>query len=155
MKTLSIIFLSSLLIIVAILLSIAASSPVTAPTISGNQSTVTINQTTFKVDIADETREQRIGLSGRDNLAQDQGMLFLFPDKHIRNFWMPNMNFAIDLLWIDDNTIIGYEQNMLPATPDSIITYKSPQPVDKVLEIPTGSINKFDFNIGDKVNINL
>ena len=155
MKTLSIIFLSSLLIIVAILLSIAASSPVTAPTISGNQSTVTINQTTFKVDIADETREQRIGLSGRDNLAQDQGMLFLFPDKHIRNFWMPNMNFAIDLLWIDDNTIIGYEQNMLPATPDSIITYKSPHPVDKVLEIPTGSINKFDFNIGDKVNINL
>ena len=155
MKTLSIIFLSSLLIIVAILLSIAASSPVTAPTISGNQSTVTINQTTFKVDIADETREQRIGLSGRDNLASDQGMLFLFSDKQTRSFWMPNMNFAIDLLWIDDNTIIGYEQNMLPATPDNIITYQSPQPVDKVLEIPAGSIENYNFNINDIINIDL
>jgi uncharacterized protein len=155
MKTLSIVFSSSLILVVVILLFIAVSSPVISPTTSTDQSTVTINQTVFRVDIVDKIQEQRIGLSGRDNLAQDQGMLFLFPDKHIRNFWMPNMNFAIDLLWIDDNTIIGYEQNMLPATPDSIITYKSPQPVDKVLEIPTGSINKFDFNIGDKVNINL
>lgn len=155
MKTLSIIFSASLLIVVAVLLLIAASSPVTAPTTSDSQSTVSINQITFKVDIADDVREQRIGLSDRDSLASDQGMLFLFPDKEMRSFWMPNMNFPIDLLWIDDNTIVGYEENMQPITPDNIMTYKSPQAVDKVLEITAGSIEKYNFNINDIINIDL
>ncbi len=156
MKTLSIVFSSSLILVVVILLFIAASSPVVSPTTSTDQSTVIINQTMFRVDIADDPAEQRQGLSGRDSLAADEGMLFIFPDKKIRNFWMPDMFFAIDLLWIEDMTVVGYQKNMQPLGPlDDAISFSSPRPVDKVLEIPAGSIDKFDFNIGDQVNINL
>ena len=62
MKTLSIVFSSSLILVVVILLFIAVSSPVISPTTSTDQSTVTINQTVFRVDIVDKIQEHLLEL---------------------------------------------------------------------------------------------
>ena len=83
-------------------------------------------------------------------------MLFIFPDKNIRVFWMKDMNFDIDLLWIDDDKIIGYEKNMLGLIrSDKLPKFTSPQEIDKVLEIKAGLIDILDIKIGDIININI
>src|SRR3989344_573955 len=62
----------------------------------------------IRVNLAttDAAREQ--GLSGRENLKEEEGMLFVFdyPDKY--SFWMKDMNFPIDMIWIIENKKIIY-----------------------------------------------
>lgn len=122
-----------------------------------NLSSVAINDKVFKVEVVTEETEQQQGLSGRQSLAADQGMLFVFPDKQVRSFWMKDMNFNIDLLWLDNDKIIGWQVDL--SAPDrniseeKLINYTSPQPVDKVLELPAGTIADLDIKVGDRVII--
>lgn len=59
-----------------------------------------------KIEIA-KTKEDRIrGLSGKKQLDVDSGMLFIFDKPNIYKFWMKDMNFPIDIIWIDKDFII-------------------------------------------------
>ena len=109
-----------------------------------------INDQILSVEIADQPALQAQGLSGRKSLALDQGMLFIFPEKEIQTFWMKDMHFDIDLLWIVDDQIIAWEKEMSAVeTTEQLVT--SPQPVDKVLELSAKSIERLDIAIGDKI----
>ena len=70
---------------------------------------------------------------------------------------MKEMNFDIDLLWIDDNKVIGFEKNMLAPDKDTplneLLKYTSLQPVDKVLEINSGLIEKLGIKTGDIIEL--
>jgi len=120
--------------------------------------TVNINDNYIYASIADDNAKITKGLSDRPFLRNNQGMLFIFPDIQKRIFWMKDMNFAIDLLWINDDQVVGLENNMLPPEPETadedLERYISPLPVDKVLEMPVGSINQFNIKIGDEVTYN-
>lgn len=109
----------------------------------------------FEVDVADTYQEQAQGLSGRESLAVDEGMLFVYADKQSLEFWMKDMLFSIDLLWIEDNTIVAWQENMaIPqagATVFELTTYVSPQAVNRVLELPAGTVKRLSLNIGDQV----
>jgi len=124
-----------------------------------NTSTVSIKNNIFKTEVVQSAEETALGLSGRDSIANDHAMLFIFSDKKVRSFWMKDMNFDIDLLWIDNDKVIGYEQNMLAPDKntaiDKLLKYNSLQPVDKVLEIKAGLIESLDIKIGDTININI
>jgi uncharacterized protein len=117
--------------------------------------TVDINGHTFKIEIAQSLEAKKFGLLGRESIADDEAMLFIFSDKKIRSFWMKDMNFNIDLLWIDNNTIIGLEKNMqaldYTGMGYDLPRYTSLQPIDKVLEIKSGSIENLDIKIGDTI----
>jgi hypothetical protein len=119
------------------------------------KNTVEIKNTLFNIDLAVSADDLERGLSGRKEIANDQAMLFIFSDKSQRSFWMKDMNFNIDLLWIDGNKIVGYEKNMLAPeddTPlDNLAKYTSSQPVDKVLEIKAGLIDSLGIKIGDTI----
>ena len=123
------------------------------------KNTVEINNILFNIDLAVSADDLERGLSGRKEIANDQAMLFIFSDKSQRSFWMKDMNFNIDLLWIDGNKIVAYEKNMLAPeddTPlDNLAKYISPQPIDKVLEIKSGLVDSLSIKIGDTININL
>ncbi len=119
-------------------------------------SKVIVKDKEFKVLLADTLSEQVVGLSGRESLAADQGMLFIFPDKSEHNFWMKSMKFNIDLLWLSDNIIIGWEENMeapaVNAADSQLLRYQSPAGTNRVLELPAGTIKRLDLSIGDRVN---
>lgn len=123
------------------------------------KTTVDINGVVFKTELVKNSKELERGLSGREAIADNQAMLFILPDKNSRVFWMKDMNFNIDLLWIDGDKIIAYEKNMLAPdknTPDSqLLKYKSPQAVDKVLEIKAGLIDLLGIKIGDTIKFNI
>ncbi len=118
-------------------------------------SEITINNQTITVDLAITPLDQQTGLSFKKNLAENKGMLFIYPDKQIRKFWMKDMNFPLDILWLSDDKIISIDKN-LPAAGDlPKVTYSSPVPVNYVLEILGGTSDKFNFKSGDTVKYNL
>jgi len=122
-----------------------------------DQSTVDINGHVFKIEAVYSSTDIMRGLSGRETMADDQAMLFIFPDKQLRTFWMKDMNFNIDLLWIENNEIVAFENNMLAPVENiplnELLRYTSPQPVDKVLEIKAGLINSLNIKIGDTIQL--
>lgn len=114
----------------------------------GNKKVIHINGRVLTVEIADEPHEQTQGLSGRNNLDDNKGMLFIFASPLVPSFWMKDMRFALDMLWLDaSGTIIGIEKNV---SPDMFPTTFSPlSPVKYVLEVNAGWSDRNNIKIGN------
>lgn len=115
---------------------------------------VKIGKNKFITYIADTPIKQMRGLSKMEKIDNDKGMLFIFNTNKKRTFWMKNMNFPIDIIWINGNKIIKISKDIQPPNVvGKILTSKSDNPVDKVLEINAGLSDKLNIRIGDKVDI--
>lgn len=112
-----------------------------------------IGQQVFDLELAD-TKEARVkGLSERDNLAPNKGMLFDFKENSNPQMHMLQMRFPIDIAWIDENYKIVYiKNNAVPAEyPD---VYYAPTQSRFVIEVPAGTFEKLGVKQGDSVKIN-
>ncbi|NMC36203.1 DUF192 domain-containing protein [Candidatus Beckwithbacteria bacterium] len=109
------------------------------------------------VEIADTPEKITQGLSGRSNLAQNNGMLFIFPQAREVTFWMPDMNFSLDMVFIRDKKVVYIEKdvpNFPPNTPlEELPRYSPPEIVDWVLELPSGWAQKYNLQLGDQVEL--
>ena len=112
------------------------------------------NETVVHVDIADDNFEREKGLSGRESLEADEGLLFLHDELEYQRYWMKGMLIPIDILWIDGERVVGFVQDAQPEDPATTI-YSSPAPVDKVLEVSAGFVSQNDLKIGDILDIQL
>lgn len=120
------------------------------------QSTVQfVDGPTVAVEIADDASEQTQGLAGHAPLDDQQGMLFVWPNREARTFWMKGMTFAIDIIWIADGKVIGIETNVeSPIDDDDILkSYFPPAPVNMVLEVAAGFSQRQNINIGDRLTV--
>ncbi len=123
----------------------------------GEKKVLEISGIQFNVDVAKTLAEQRRGLSGRAGLADNQGMFFIFDKPNTYGFWMKDMKFPIDIIWLKDNKIIRFEENMAPqngAKDSELKIYYPPEPIQKVLEVKAGAVQRFGFKIGDEVGYN-
>ena len=110
---------------------------VTACSSSPNEAQVTLGEQTIMLEIAMTQEEQERGLGGRDSLAQDRGMLFIYKTAGIRYIWMRNMRFPIDILWINSKGVIEHiERNVSPSSYPKNFT--SPFPSHYILEVNAG-----------------
>ena len=114
-------------------------------------SKIIINNNTIQIEIADTPEKIVKGLSGEDSLPQNSGMLFIYPDYKIRQFWMKEMQFSIDIIWLKDDLIVGITQNIPAPTSTNLLKYPSNQPVNHVLELNSGWVEKNKIKIGDRV----
>jgi uncharacterized membrane protein (UPF0127 family) len=106
------------------------------------------------VDIVDTPLSRMQGLSGRPALAPEEGMLFLFEAPRIQSFWMKDMRFEIDILWIRDGHIVGISADVpLPKSPSDLPQFASPVPCDVVLEVRAGAAKRWGLLLGDSVRI--
>ena len=112
-------------------------------------STVQIAGKTIQVDLAQTPAELSRGLSGRRSLAEGTGMLFIFENPDTYGFWMKDMLFPIDIIWIDEGKIIHIEKNISPDTYPEIFTPNSP--AKYVLEVPAGFSDKNGLKIGGMI----
>lgn len=105
---------------------------------------------TVEVEVVATPQERSRGLSGRTELLEGHGMLFVFPRSGLYSFWMPDMNFAIDIIWIDERFEVVYiEEDIGPETyPESFI---SDVPARFVLEVNAGGVDKYDVEVGDVI----
>lgn len=119
--------------------------------------TVTIGDHMLNVEIADTQDEQLLGLSFRESLAEDAGMLFLLKDKHRYTFWMKDMKFPLDIIWILDGKVFEINPNAQPepgVKDSNLKIYIPSKPVDTVLEVNAGWAEKNGIKIGDRVIYN-
>jgi len=102
------------------------------------------------VEIAKTNLQKINGLSNRKVLDNDTGMLFYYNDYVLPDFWMKEMNFSLDIIWIKDNRVVEVSENLLPEGVDPKNIYRPSQPVNFVLEVPGGYVAQKQIKIGDK-----
>jgi len=140
-----------ILIIVGIVIGLFAFWFYTKHPLSG---TVKINGTLFTVDVAVTAIEKEKGLGYRKSLEPTHGMIFVYDHKEIYPFWMKGMNFPLDFIWLDGNKIVDITKNVQPANGLNMQVVKPMLPVDKILEINAGEVEKYGIKIGDTVLFN-
>lgn len=117
-----------------------------------NAPTVTIGGHTIFVEIQDTDSERNKGLSGRSSLAEGRGMLFVFEGDGIYSFWMKDMLFPIDIIWISSNgNIVDINENVAPDTYPK--TFSSQSPARYVLELPANTVKRLRISVGDIVRL--
>jgi uncharacterized membrane protein (UPF0127 family) len=94
------------------------------------------------------------GLSDRNEIGSD-GMLFILPSKTIPAFWMKDMRFPLDFVWIDGNVVVDISEHVSNPAPNTqqkdLSLYRPKQAVTHVLELPDGAVNRYTLKIGDAV----
>jgi len=114
---------------------------------------VEIGGKTITAEIA-KTDTQRVkGLSGRDHLDNDKGMLFVFPQNGLYSFWMKNTKIPLDIIWINNNKIAD-QTTLDPQIDDQIPQYTPKNPANYVLEVNAGFLEENQIKIGDEVKLN-
>jgi uncharacterized protein len=123
------------------------SAPATNPALV---KTVQIGGAVINVELAATQAEQIQGLSGRTSLASSTGKLFVFNRPSKWGIWMKDMNFPIDVLWINDDLKVVYiVENMSPASYPKVYT---PSVFARyVLEVPVGTVKNIGVVVGQSV----
>ncbi|MEK7534060.1 MAG: DUF192 domain-containing protein [Patescibacteria group bacterium] len=117
--------------------------------------TVTINKYTFNLYVAKTPKDREIGLSKYNNIPQNFGMIFLFDKPDFYSFWIKDMKFPIDIIFIRNGRIVTIHKNVKPPTNsnENPPIYRSSEPADIVLEINAGLSEKYNFKEGDVMRL--
>jgi uncharacterized protein len=108
---------------------------------------ITIDNARVRVEVVDTESERAQGLSGREALAEGEGMLFVFDDEGVHSFWMKDMKFSIDIIWISrEGRVIHIEKNAPPSSYPSVFT--PPAGSKYVLVVPAGFVQSHGIEVG-------
>ncbi|MEN8253284.1 MAG: DUF192 domain-containing protein [Patescibacteria group bacterium] len=114
----------------------------------------------LEVEVVNTPESITQGLSGREGIdihstgstkggqaGQIDGMLFIFPQRHIPKFWMKDMKFDLDFVWIDNGLVVDLTESVSMPEPgmklQDLPTYSPKSQVNMVLELPGGAINQY------------
>jgi len=107
----------------------------------------------IRSEVADSAAERAQGLMYRKELAENKGMLFVFEKEVLPGFWMKNMEFPLDIIWINqDKRIIGINTNALPCR-DSCENIVPPDKIKYALEVNAGFVEENQIKAGDRVDL--
>lgn len=139
----------SLLIFLILLLTLYFYTLSSSKLSSQQKPSLKISQCIFEIEEAKTDQQKAKGLSGRDKLNKKTGMLFIFHDPGIYTFWMNEMKFNLDFVWILDNKVVDIDENVPPFEGDDITRFSPTSVVDKILEINAGEVGACGIKIGD------
>ena len=113
-----------------------------------------VGSATVVIEIADTDAKRAQGLSGRESLAQDQGLLFIMKEPAVHYFWMKDMLFPLDIIWIREGIVVDISENVpAPKDGEKPMTVSPGEPADQVLEVNAGFAEKNGITTGDKVEL--
>jgi uncharacterized membrane protein (UPF0127 family) len=121
------------------------------------RTSVTIRGRSIEAEVARSALEQSRGLSGRPRLEPATGMVFPYPKPSRLGFWMKDMRFDLDLVWIRDGRIVDISE-FVPAPRagaslvDALATVHPREPADTVLEVVAGTARARGWAPGDAVS---
>ncbi len=109
--------------------------------------------TVVEIEIALTPQEHTQGLSDREALCENCGMLFVFNDSSQRGFWMHRMNFPLDMIFLDkEYEVIDVAYNMEPCKSECMV-YRSREGAKYVLEVNTGFASEHGVEKGERLEI--
>lgn len=140
------IFLPAILILIIFLLG-CQPSPV---------SRVCWQEHCFAVELAQTPSERAQGLMNREQLDQNEGMLFIFDRAAIHSFWMKNTLTPLDIIWLNEaQEVVGLFKNAAPCQEDLCPAYAPEAEAKYVLEINAGLVDQLGIKKGDRFEFKL
>lgn len=104
---------------------------------------------TLRVEIADNDLARTQGLMGRTQMAEDQGMLFIFPNEEFRSFWMANTPLPLDIMFVNAaREIVTIQRDAVPFSEESV---PSTAPATYVVEVNAGFADRHGLAEGDRI----
>ena len=141
--------ISSLLgisLILTVLITNTMACPTELPTTA-----ISIKGHPLTVELATTPIARGCGLSHRDNLPKNRGMLFIFSDLQPRYFWMKDTFIPLSIAYLDKSGRIFNIQDMVPLQTDK--RYPSSQPAVYALEVNQGWLRSHGIEVGDVVDM--
>jgi uncharacterized protein len=106
-------------------------------------------------EVVDTQESREKGLSGRKGLGEDEGMLFVFDHPGKYGFWMKDMEFAIDMVWLNaSGVVVHVERNISPASyfdHNPPLTFINDVDAIYVLELAEGKAEEYGLFLGTKI----
>jgi len=112
---------------------------------------VCIEENCFEVEIAETLVEKSKGLMFREFLGEDKGMLFVYNQEGVYNFWMKNTLIPLDIIWINSDKKIVYIKNGAQPCGEICESLNPQENAKFILEINGGIVGKLNISIGDSV----
>lgn len=117
-----------------------------------DKKSIKIDSKEIKVEIADTDEKRERGLSGRKSLGKNEGMLFIFQLPAKYSFWMKDMFFPLDIIWIDENKrVSAISKNIFPETYPA--SFSPSEDVKYVLEVNAGWAEKNGVKVGGFIEL--
>ena len=116
--------------------------------------TVSFGDTQIRAEIAGSALARARGLSYRDELPDGRGMLFTFGTASRHSFWMKDMNFPIDIVWLRNDSVVDITPNVDPQRGSIMALLKTYSPktaADDVLELPAGYAAAHNIVVGSRM----
>ena len=119
---------------------------------------IKLDDVVLEVQIADTDPRRARGLMFQEQLPLDQGMLFVFDVLSQHSIWMLNMQFSLDIIWLDDDgKVLHIEKNVPPCkTALETVTCPSYNGVDNslyVLEVTAGFVDQNNITLDSVLEI--
>lgn len=114
---------------------------------------VAIRAARITAEVTDTGARKQRGLSGRETLPPERGMLFLYDPPAQPGFWMPDMHFDLDIVWIREGRIVDLSLAVPHEAPSPLPRYRPREDVDTVLEVVAGTAGRHGWRIGDPVRV--
>ncbi len=111
-----------------------------------------IGEKVFLINTVDTAALKSLGLSYTKSLCDNCGMLFSFQEPDYHSFWMKDMNYDLDIVFIDQDKVISevFKNVKKENFPEKI---QNKYPAQYVLEINSGASDKYGLNIGDMLDM--
>ena len=130
--------------------------------------TVAIRGESFHLEVSADNASRQLGLMHRTSLPDDGGMIFIFTDSAMRNFWMAYCVIDIDVIFLDsrgrvtathrmtaqpprreDETVLQYEARI------RAVDYSSRFPAQFAIELKPGSLERLGVQVDEKIELDL
>lgn len=119
------------------------------------QTQIKVGEAFINIEVADTQVLRTKGLSSRDSLASDSGMLFIFPETKKHRFWMKGMKFSLDFIFINEGKVVDLLRNVPPPLPkqadNSLPVYEPVAVINMMLETNSGFIDAHNIKVSDNV----
>lgn len=103
----------------------------------------------LQIEIADDDYQRETGLMYRNNMNEEEAMLFVFENEQPRGFYMKNTLIPLDIIFLNsDNKIVSITKN---AEPESLESIPSDGPAQYVLEVNAGLTERWNLQVGDSL----
>ena len=146
-------------IIVGIAGIISLPSDVKLESVEFPRGIIKIDGVVLEVQIADTDPRRARGLMFQEQLPFDEGMLLVFDDANKRSIWMLNMQFPLDVIWIDDNSKVVFIEKNIPPCKTALETVTCPsykggsKDAKYVLEVTAGFVDAFKITTESTLEI--
>ena len=112
---------------------------------------ITIDNYNYYLETAQTPTERQIGLSNRQSLCLNCGMLFVFPRQKVHTFWMKDTFIPLDIIWLDKNFKVVKIATVLETNSEKL--YANKDKAKYVIELNANEVFKRDLKIGDTIQL--